>query len=134
MDEESNELKIQLSQTEHTKIKQEKESEDQKINEEINEELKKAKDEAEESKKEAKKAKEEAEESKKEVEKVKERLENFANRFKDKEKVGELIYVGMNPNDDKSFKVGITNDINKKNFNIKFWVFSVFCNEKNMVY
>ena len=48
----------------------------------------------------------------KEMIKVKERLDNFANRFKGKEKIGGLVYVGQNPFDNDSFKVGSTTNIN----------------------
>ena len=44
--------------------------------------------------------------------KIQERLDNFANRFKDKEKVGCLVYIGQNPFDKDSFKVGSTTNVN----------------------
>ena len=54
------------------------------------------------------------EETKEESEKIKERLASIANRFKDKEKVGHLVYVGLNPVDETTFKVGITSNINER--------------------
>jgi len=44
--------------------------------------------------------------------KIQERLDNFANRFKDKQKVGGLVYIGQNPFDKDSFKVGSTTNVN----------------------
>jgi hypothetical protein len=49
------------------------------------------------------------------MQKIKERLENMENRIKYKEEpAGAVVYIGQNPFDKETFKVGITSNINDR--------------------